>query len=195
MYKKIFLILFLWASILYIGEDAGQMIAGTRVELSGFNGFSVVSDIRTYILDQRYGAFKPNRVDYKTEVGYINQESRTKKSRTSKLNQTTDEGAEKSAVNVQTQGRNMRSVWDIPTRPSSIPHFAMYPEALAERMIKSGCPIGGTVLDPFMGAGNTLTTARKLGRDVMGIEIYDKYFKIAEARINAVPEKLFKEDK
>lgn len=38
------------------------------------------------------------------------------------------------------QGRNMRTVWDIPTQPSSIPHFAMYPEALVERMIRAGCP-------------------------------------------------------
>lgn len=37
-------------------------------------------------------------------------------------------------------GRNKRSVWNIPTKPSSIPHMAMYPEMLLETPIKACCP-------------------------------------------------------
>lgn len=36
--------------------------------------------------------------------------------------------------------RNRRSVWTIPIQPSPIKHYATFPEALIEPMIKSGCP-------------------------------------------------------
>jgi hypothetical protein len=36
--------------------------------------------------------------------------------------------------------RNRRSVWNIPIQPSPIKHFATFPEALVEPMIKAGCP-------------------------------------------------------
>lgn len=38
------------------------------------------------------------------------------------------------------QGRNKRTVWTVATEPSSIPHFAMFPQALIEPMILAGCP-------------------------------------------------------
>lgn len=68
LYSKMFLLFLCFTSILYIGEDSGNMIAGTRVELNG-HGMKFVSDIRAYINEQKYGAFKPNRVDFRTEVG------------------------------------------------------------------------------------------------------------------------------
>jgi DNA modification methylase len=34
-------------------------------------------------------------------------------------------------------------------------HFATFPPALIEPCILAGCPEGGTVLDPFGGAGTT----------------------------------------
>ena len=37
-------------------------------------------------------------------------------------------------------GRNRRTVWSITTKGFSEAHFATYPEALVEPMIKSGCP-------------------------------------------------------
>ncbi len=37
-------------------------------------------------------------------------------------------------------GRNIRSVWEIPTQPFSEAHFATYPQALVERCVKAGCP-------------------------------------------------------
>ena len=37
-------------------------------------------------------------------------------------------------------GRNIRSVWEIPTQPYPEAHFATYPEALVERCLKAGCP-------------------------------------------------------
>lgn len=80
-------------------------------------------------------------------------------------------------------GRNMRTVWSINTEPFSDVHFATYPEKLVARMIKAGCPENGIVLDPFMGAGTTGLVARKLNRNYVGIELNEKYIKIANNRI------------
>jgi len=49
--------------------------------------------------------------------------------------------------------RNKRSVWEIPTSPFPEAHFATFPPKLIEPCILAGCPEGGTVLDPFCGAG------------------------------------------
>jgi DNA modification methylase len=51
--------------------------------------------------------------------------------------------------------RNRRSVWTITTQPFSEAHFATFPPELPELCIKAGCPVGGTVLDPFGGACTT----------------------------------------
>lgn len=48
---------------------------------------------------------------------------------------------------------------------------APYPERLAEFFIRSFCPPGGIVLDPFCGSGTTLAVARRLGRQGIGIDI------------------------
>jgi len=45
------------------------------------------------------------------------------------------------------------------------------PEGLLERIIKSSCPEGGIVLDPFCGCGTTIAAAHKLGRNWIGIDI------------------------
>ena len=79
--------------------------------------------------------------------------------------------------------RNKRSVWNIAPQPYKEAHFAVFPEALVEPMILAGCPIGGTVLDPFAGSGTTILTALKNGRRGLGIELKPEYTKLAENRI------------
>ena len=81
--------------------------------------------------------------------------------------------------------RNKRSVWTIATQPFPEAHFATYPEDLVEPCIKAGCPIDGTVIDPFCGSGTTGLVARKLGRNFIGIEINEQYARMAERRIGA----------
>jgi len=80
-------------------------------------------------------------------------------------------------------GRNLRSVWTMATQPSPLPHFAAFPDELAERCIKAGCPLGGVVLDPFAGTATTLKVARELGRKAIGIELSPKYCELAEQRL------------
>ena len=80
--------------------------------------------------------------------------------------------------------RNKRDVWTCSTKPFKEAHFATFPETLIEPMVKAGCPKGGIVLDPFMGAGTTALVAKKLGRNYLGCELNSEYIKIAEKRIN-----------
>lgn len=80
-------------------------------------------------------------------------------------------------------GKNMRTVWSINTEHSTEAHFATYPQKLVERMIKSGCPENGLVLDPFFGSGTTGIYARKSNRNYLGIELNPEYVKIAENRL------------
>ena len=79
--------------------------------------------------------------------------------------------------------RNMRTVWEVNTKPFSEAHFAVFPEKLVKRMIIAGCPENGTVLDPFMGAGTTAVVARKLNRNYIGYELNPEYIKIANNRL------------
>jgi len=83
----------------------------------------------------------------------------------------------------QSRGANKRSVWTIATQPFPEAHFATFPEELAETCIKAGCPAGGTVLDPFGGAGTTGLVADKLGRNAILIELNPEYAAMAERRI------------
>lgn len=79
--------------------------------------------------------------------------------------------------------RNARTVWEIATAPFPEAHFATFPPELAERCIKAGCPLGGTVLDPFGGAGTTGLVADRLGRDAILIELNPEYAAMAKRRI------------
>ena len=81
--------------------------------------------------------------------------------------------------------RNRRSVWTVATKPFSEAHFATMAPELAETCIKAGCPIGGTVLDPFGGAGTTGLVADQLRRDAVLIELNPAYIDIARRRITA----------
>ena len=79
--------------------------------------------------------------------------------------------------------RNIRNVWTVPSQPFSDAHFATFPPALIEPCVKAGCPAGGTVLDPFGGAGTTGLVADRLQRHAVLIELNPDYAAMAERRI------------
>ena len=79
--------------------------------------------------------------------------------------------------------RNRRSVWTVSTKPFKGAHFATFPPALVEPCILAGCPVGGTVLDPFAGAGTTGLVALEEGRNFLGIELNPDYVTLIEKRL------------
>ena len=70
------------------------------------------------------------------------------------------------------------------TLPDESVHCVVTPPALIEPCIKAGCPQGGTVLDPFGGAGTTGLVADRLGRDAILIELNPDYATMAERRLS-----------
>jgi DNA modification methylase len=79
--------------------------------------------------------------------------------------------------------RNRRSVWTVASKPFAGSHFATYPQKLIEPCILAGSPVGGTILDPFFGAGTTGLVAHKLNRNAIGCELNPDYVEIARNRL------------
>jgi DNA modification methylase len=77
---------------------------------------------------------------------------------------------------------NKRSVWTVNTKPYSGAHFAVFPTELIEPCILAGAPVGGIVLDPFMGSGTTAQVAQDLGRQYIGCELNPEYRKLQKKR-------------
>lgn len=77
---------------------------------------------------------------------------------------------------------NKRSVWTVNTKPYSGAHFAVFPTELIEPCILAGAPLGGIVLDPFMGSGTTAQVAQDLGRQYIGCELNPEYGKLQKKR-------------
>jgi len=74
------------------------------------------------------------------------------------------------------------SVWRLPPQRSE-DHPCPFPLELVSPLIVSSCPVGGIVLDPFMGSGTTLVAAKRLGRKAIGIEREARYCDLAIANL------------
>lgn len=70
-----------------------------------------------------------------------------------------------------------------PSTPN-IDHPNEKPLVLIAKMIRLGSNVGHTVLDPFMGSGTTLVSAKDLGRKAIGVEIEEKYCEVAAKRLS-----------
>jgi DNA modification methylase len=77
---------------------------------------------------------------------------------------------------------NKRSVWSVPVKPYTGAHFAVFPSELIEPCILAGAPVGGIVLDPFMGSGTTAQVSQDLGRQYIGCELNPAYKKLQNKR-------------
>ncbi|CAG0985987.1 Modification methylase MboII [Phycisphaerales bacterium] len=84
-------------------------------------------------------------------------------------------------------GKNPGDCWSIPTRGTQFPHPAIFPEALCERPISAGCPVGGIVLDPFAGSGTACVVAKRLGRRYLGFEVNPIFADYARQRLQNTP--------
>lgn len=82
--------------------------------------------------------------------------------------------------------RNKRSVWTVTTKPFKGAHFATFPPELIDPCILAGCPVGGTVLDPFGGSGTTAGVALAHGRNAVLCELNPEYAELVPARIESI---------
>ena len=79
--------------------------------------------------------------------------------------------------------RNKRDVWTVATKPCKEAHFATFPPELIRPCVLAGCPMGGLVLDPFMGAGTVAVVSIEERRKYVGFELNPKYINLAHKRM------------
>jgi len=88
-------------------------------------------------------------------------------------------------------GRQMRSVWSIPTPPASEKlqgkHPTQKPLDLLDRIISASTNPGDLVLDPFSGSGTTGLSALRVDRAFIGIEKEAAYLQLAVDRFTTAP--------
>ena len=77
-----------------------------------------------------------------------------------------------------------RGVWEIASVRRNERHEAEFPEELARRVIQLFSPIGGLVIDPFVGSGTTALVAEQMGRRWIGIDSDPESVLTARERIN-----------
>ena len=92
-------------------------------------------------------------------------------------------GRDMKDIGMASEKRNKRSVWNVSTKPFKEAHFATFPPDLIEPCVLAGCPEGGTVLDPFGGAGTTALVAERTGRNSVLCELNADYAAIARKRL------------
>lgn len=78
------------------------------------------------------------------------------------------------------KANSLGDVWKI-KQDLNNPHPAPFPIELPYRIISS--TNAKIILDPFLGSGTTAIAAKQLGRHYIGIELSEKYCKMAEERI------------
>lgn len=85
-------------------------------------------------------------------------------------------------------GKQMRSVWEIPTTPKREKkqgyHPTQKPEALLYRCIMASTNEQNIILDPFCGSGTTGVVAIKNRRNFIGIDTNEEYLILTKERIN-----------
>ena len=73
-------------------------------------------------------------------------------------------------------------VWRI-NPPQSNGHNAPFPEELARAVINAWSEPGDLVCDPYSGSGTVAVAARDLGRNFIGAELMEKYWKLSNERL------------
>ena len=86
------------------------------------------------------------------------------------------------AKNINNMGT--KNILFVPNIMGNKKHPTEKPEALMKILVENSTKAGDVVLDPFMGVGSTGLACKHNGRSFIGIEIDEKYYKIAEDRIN-----------
>lgn len=91
-----------------------------------------------------------------------------------------------------------KNVWDDVSSPREayhLEHGATYPIALADRIIKMYSKEGDLVFDPFVGVGTTVVSAYRQKRSGIGIELNERFQKIANDVLAREKSNLFNDRK
>ena len=65
-------------------------------------------------------------------------------------------------------------------------HPTIKPLDIIEKLIRNSSDVGQVILDPFMGSGTTGVAAANLKRKFIGIELSNKYFRVARKRLRGL---------
>ena len=84
-----------------------------------------------------------------------------------------------------------QQVWSGVTGASTRNHPAPYPTELAERLVRMFSFVGDTVLDPFFGTATTSVACARWGRNSVGVEVDEHYFKLGRQRLERETKELF----
>ncbi len=84
---------------------------------------------------------------------------------------------------MRTAGPTHAGVWRAATNAEPKLHLTAKPLSVMRHIVAIAAD-GGTILDPFAGAGTTLLAARESGRRAIGIEMTAEYCAIAAKRLN-----------
>ncbi len=88
-----------------------------------------------------------------------------------------------SIIEADRHQKMFRQLWDDIKGEPQTNHPAPFPAELAERLVRMFSFVGDTVLDPFAGSGSTAVGASRCGRNSISIELEEKYFEVAQERI------------
>ena len=76
-------------------------------------------------------------------------------------------------------------------QPGTNGHSATFPKPLIRPRIRSSCPPGGLVLDPFCGTGTALVVAVEEGRKALGFEVSTKYVAVSRTALGNISPAMF----
>lgn len=89
-------------------------------------------------------------------------------------------------------GKQMRSVWSIPTTPKREKHYGEHrtqkPLELLLRLVAMCTNKNDLVIDPFCGSGTTGVACASLGRRFIGIDLDQKHIELAKLRMENADE-------
>jgi DNA modification methylase len=88
-----------------------------------------------------------------------------------------------SVISAENHQKWFQQIWTGLTGASTKKHPAPYPLELARRLIRMFSFVGDTILDPFMGTGTTNIAAMQYGRNSIGGEVDEEYFRYAQTSI------------
>lgn len=87
-------------------------------------------------------------------------------------------------------GKQMRTIWEIPTTPKREKQFGYHPtqkpKELLYRCIISSTNEGDSILDPFCGSGTTGVVAIENNRSFIGIDNDKEYLELTNKRIKQI---------